>query len=214
MEYLFDDLKGLLIGAKKECNKRLKSLEDMVKRNETYRFETVGYDQSLFNDYVIDQTKKENSGLETKSAERIVNAFNYFIEKLSYKDEAYLTEMLGIVGKAACTTHQVKSESEAIQMFIFQNNRGKKPSDLEIIKAQFMFIIHLHGGLESSALIKNVQTRFETIYKTISSIEHNIDEDDVLMYTLRVYLNTLTIESISDAINKELSQENPIPFIK
>ena len=30
MEYLFDDLKGLLIGAKKECNKRLKSLEDMV----------------------------------------------------------------------------------------------------------------------------------------------------------------------------------------
>ena len=30
MEYLFDDLKGLLIGAKKECNKRLKSLDDMV----------------------------------------------------------------------------------------------------------------------------------------------------------------------------------------
>ena len=30
MEYLFDDLKCLLIGAKKECNKRLKSLDDMV----------------------------------------------------------------------------------------------------------------------------------------------------------------------------------------
>ena len=30
MEYLFDDLKGLLISAKKECNKRLKSLDDMV----------------------------------------------------------------------------------------------------------------------------------------------------------------------------------------
>ncbi len=190
------------------------SLEDMVKRNETYRFETVSYDQSLFSDYVIDQIKKDNSGLETTSAERIVNAFNYFVEKLSDKDEAYLTEMLNIVGKAACTTHQVKSESEAIQMFIFQNNRGKKPSDLEIIKAQFMYIIHLHGGAESSSLIKNVQTRFETIYKTISSIEHNIDEDDVLIYTLRVYLNTLTVESISGAINKELAQENPIPFIK
>ena len=30
MEYLFDDLKSLLIGAKKESNKRLKSLDDMV----------------------------------------------------------------------------------------------------------------------------------------------------------------------------------------
>lgn len=190
------------------------AFEDMVKRNETYRFETVSYDQSLFSDYVVDQTKKDGSGLETTSAERIVNAFNYFVEQLSDKDEMYLTKMLGTIGKATCTTHQVNSESEAIQMFIFQNNRGKKPSDLEIIKAQFMYIIHLRGGTESSALIKNVQNRFETIYKTISSIEHNIDEDDVLMYTLRVYLNTLTVESISGAINKALAQENPIPFVK
>ena len=27
-------------------------------------------------------------------------------------------------------------------MFIFQNDRGKKPSKLEIIKAQFMYKIH------------------------------------------------------------------------
>jgi uncharacterized protein with ParB-like and HNH nuclease domain len=189
------------------------SYEDMVKRNETYRFDTVDYDKSLFRDYVVNRTKKDTRGLETTSAERIVDAFNYFKEKLTNKDKSYLTKMLEVISKAACTTHQVKSESEAIQMFIFQNNRGKKPSDLEIIKAQFMYNIHLHGGEDCNALIEDVKSRFETIYKTISSIEHNIDEDDVLAYTVRIYLNKLSVESISDAINKELAHKNPIAFI-
>ena len=49
---------------------------------------------------------------------------------------------------ASCTTHIVKNEAEAIQMFIFQNNRGKTPSNLEIIKAQFLYNVHLYGGAE------------------------------------------------------------------
>lgn len=32
--------------------------EDIIKRNSTYRFETVDYDKQLFKDYVIDRTKK------------------------------------------------------------------------------------------------------------------------------------------------------------
>ncbi|MFY9592436.1 MAG: DUF262 domain-containing protein, partial [Bacteroidales bacterium] len=120
--------------------------EDIIKRNSTYRFETVDYDKQLFKDYVIDQTKKDKNGLETASAKRIVNAFDFFVSQLEDKDEDYLRSMLDTVQNATCTTHLVKDESEAIQMFIFQNNRGKKPSNLEIIKAQFMFNVHLYGG--------------------------------------------------------------------
>lgn len=190
------------------------SFEDIIKRNSTYRFATVDYDNQLFKDYVIDQTKKNQSGLETQSAIRIVNAFNFFVQNLANKDETYLTTMLDIIQNASCTTHPVTDESEAIQMFIFQNNRGKKPSNLEIIKAQFMFNVHLYGGDEKDALIEEIKNRFEKIYKSISSIEYRIDEDAVLVYTLRVHFNSLWESNAIDKINKLLSEENPIPFIK
>jgi hypothetical protein len=99
-------------------------------------------------------------------------------------------------------------------MFIFQNNRGKKPSNLEIIKAQFMFNVHLYGGDEKDSLIDEIKSRFEKIYKSISSIEYKIDEDDVLVYTLRVHFNSLWESNAIDKINKLLSDNNPIPFIK
>lgn len=191
-----------------------KIFEDIIKRNSTYRFETVDYDKQLFKDYVIDQTKKDKNGLETASAKRIVNAFDFFVSQLENKDEDYLLKMLDTVQNATCTTHLVKDELEAIQMFIFQNNRGKKPSNLEIIKAQFMFNVHLYGGEEKDSLIEEIKNRFEKIYKSISSIEYYINEDDVLVYTLRVHFNSLWETNAIEKINKLLSDGNPIPFIK
>ena len=187
--------------------------EDIIKRNSTYRFETVDYDKQLFKDYVITQNKKDKNNLETVSAKRIVNTFDFFISQLKNKNETYLTRMLDTIQNASCTTHPVKDESEAIQMFIFQNNRGKKPSNLEIIKAQFMFNVHLHGDEEKEALIEEIKNRFEKIYKSISSIEYKIDEDDILVYTLRVYFNSLWESNAIDKINSLLSEANPIPFI-
>lgn len=188
--------------------------EDILIRNLTYRFSTVGYDNQLFRDYVIDQTKSDKNGLETISAKRIVNAFDFFKKALSEKDENYLTKMLETLQSSSCTTHPVKDESEAIQMFIFQNNRGKKPSNLEIIKAQFMFYIHLYGDEEKEELIEEIKNRFEKIYKSISSIEYNINEDDVLVYTMRVYFNSLWENNALEKINKLLDEKDSIPFIK
>src|SRR5690554_1187374 len=188
--------------------------EDMILRKSAHRFETVDYDKQLFKDYVINQTKKDRNGLDTESAKRIVNAFDFFNAHFSDKDETYLLKMLETVQNASCTTHPVKDESEAIQMFIFQNNRGKKPSNLEIIKAQFMFNVHLFGGEEKEALIEEIKSRFEKIYKSISSIEYRINEDEVLTYTLRVHFNSLWENNAIDKINSLLSEENPIPFIK
>ena len=190
------------------------SFEDIILRKSTYRFETVDYDKQLFRDYVIHQSKKNKNGLETESAKRIVDAFDFFVSQLADKDESYLLKMLDSVQNSSCTNHPVKDESEAIQMFIFQNNRGKKPSNLEIIKAQFMFNVHLYGGNEKDALIDEIKNRFEKIYKSISSIEYRIDEDDVLVYTLRVHFNSLWETYAIDRINKLLSEKNPIPFIK
>lgn len=188
--------------------------EDMVMMDNDVCFSTVDYDNQLFMDYVINQTKEDGNGIETESARRIVYAFDYFVEYLADKDEQYLTRMLEIIAKASCTTHIVKNESEAIQMYLFQNNRGKKPSNLEVIKAQFMYNVHLHGGKESKSLLKEVTNRFEKIYKAISSIDYKIDEDEVLVYTFRVYFNSLAELNPLEKINKELSDGNAIYFIK
>lgn len=188
--------------------------ENMIKRKSNYIFSTVDYDNQFFKDYVVDRIKKSKSDLETESARRIANAFDFFVAQLSDKDNDYLVKMLKTISEASCTTHPVVNESEAIQMFIFQNNRGKKPSNLEILKAQFMFNVHLYAGDEKDALIAEIKNRFEKIYKSISSIEYKINEDDVLVYTLRVYFNSLWEENAIDKINKVLSEGNPIPFIK
>lgn len=189
--------------------------EDMVKRRNTIRLQTVDYDNQLFIDYVIDQQKTNHTHLETESARRIVRAFDYFSKYLSKKSEDYLLQMLSIIGSAYCTTHQVQNESEAIQMFIFQNSRGKKPSHLEIVKAQFMHQVHLHGsGDEVDSLIAEIKNRFEKIYKSISSIEYRINEDDVLLYSLRVHFNSLWEANSLDKIHKMLTDKNPLDFIR
>ncbi|HDR0979349.1 TPA: HNH endonuclease, partial [Pasteurella multocida] len=150
------------------------------------------------------------------SAKRFVNAFKFFEKYLSLKDENDLLKLLNIVRNASCTTHTVIDESEAIQMFIFQNNRGKKPSTLEIIKAEFMFHVHLYANdADRKELIEEIRQRFEVIYEAISSIEYKIHEDDVLRYTVRYFFNKLWEDNPQERIQKSLTDKTlSIKFIK
>lgn len=190
--------------------------KDMIKRESQIRFKTVDYDNRTFVDYVINQSRTVAPASLTTSAQRLINAFDFFKKKLGAQPEAYLTDMLRIVSLASCSTHPVRDEAEAIQMFIFQNNRGKRPSNLEVVKAQFMYAIHLHGEDQQAkdSLIEEIQNRFETIYKSISAIEYRINEDDVLQYTLRVHFNSLWESGALDRIEKKLTAESPLEFVK
>jgi len=188
--------------------------EDIIGKKPNYRFKTVDYDNQFFKDYVIDQSTKNKNNLKTLSAKRVVDAFDFFSSKLADKDEEYLLEMLDVLQKATCTTHYVEDESQAIQMFLFQNNRGKKPTNLEIIKAQFMFTIHIYGAEDTETLLQDSKERFEKIYKSISFIENRINEDEILVYVLRVYFNSLSETNAIERIDKELSKENPVLFVE
>ena len=190
--------------------------EDIIKRGSYYRFSTVDYDDSLFRDYVIDHLVIQTETFETLSSKRIVNAFDFFVKKLESKDEGSCLSYIESVTNSACTTHIVNGNSEAIQMFIFQNNRGKAPTKLEIIKAQFMYEVHVSSlnDDDKKIIIKELQNRFEHIYKSIAQIEGQIDEDDVLLYALRVFFNTLDIDGSTEKIEKELSEENSLEFVK
>jgi len=189
--------------------------EDIIKRRSTYRFETVDYDSQVLKDYVIDGTKSAIR-TETTSAGRIKQAYDYFVKVISNHDESFIESIISCVANTKCTTHKVSSEEEAVQMFIFQNDRGKRPSLLEIVKAELMFAVHIAPvEKDTDAIINEIKTRFEQIYKSISKIEYKIDEDEVLLYTFRVFANSLWVErnEVIAKIRTELA-DNPIEFAK
>ena len=76
-----------------------------------------------------------------------------------------------------------------------------------------MYSIHLNGGNEKEALLDQLQLRFEKIYSSISSIEDFIDEDEVLVHTLRVHFNSLWESNAIDRTTKSLASDRPIDFI-
>lgn len=190
--------------------------EDTIKRNSKYRFSTVEYDNPFFKDYVIDQNKVSTKDLETLSALRIAEAFDYFEKELKSKDENACLKYIKCVTNSVCTTHIVNEEAEAIQMFIFQNNRGKAPTKLEIIKAQFMYEVQISNLADEEKVekLKELQERFEHIYKSIAMIEGHINEDDVLLYALRVYFNTFDIDVSTERIDREIkNKKTSLKFI-
>lgn len=52
-----------------------------IKQRSQYRFSTVGYDNQMFRDYVIDQTIHNRNEIDTVSKERIANAFDFFLQR-------------------------------------------------------------------------------------------------------------------------------------
>lgn len=187
--------------------------EYMLFRHKGYNFSTVQYDNQLYRDYVIDGCKTDRNGIVTTSGKRIADAYDFLYKKVSEMDEECVVKLINAVANASCTTHIVNGEAEAIQMFIFQNDRGKKPSNLEVIKALFMYTIHIYGKGNTKVLLEEVKSRFENIYRSISSIENFVKEDTVLTNTLRVYYNKLDESDSMGKITAELGSDERLQFI-
>lgn len=176
--------------------------EDMVKRNSTYHFSTVKYDNQFFRDYVIDDVSSITSNHPSVSERRIRKAFDSFSRFLKGCTEDKIAAYIKCIAYATCTTHVVTDKAEAIQIFVFQNNRGMQPTKIEISKAEFMYTVHISSlpDDEKNNLLKEIEERFGVIYKAISRIENRISEDDILLYSLRDYFNTLKIDESSQKI--------------
>jgi hypothetical protein len=196
-------------------DKEINLYENLIKSGSSYKFSTVRYDDQLFRDYVVDTIKMDHYNIKTTSGNRIVQAYDYLKTKVKDMKSCHVEALISTVTQSTCTTHIVKGEAEAIQMFIFQNNRGKKPSQLEVIKAQFMYTVHIYSDIEDkNAFINEIKIRFENIYSSISVIEDFIDEDDVLSYALRVYFNSLWESNSIERISTELDKKSRLDFIR
>lgn len=180
----------------------------IIRDGSLYPFSTVEYDNKVFRDYVINHEPIDIEGVDTVSAKRIIAAYDYFTSYLKSKDEKEVLQLIGTVLESECTTHVVRGEAEAVQRFIFQNDRGKHPSKLEVIKAHFMYYVLLYGGQQKNSIINDLQERFSEVYKNLSKLEGYLDEDSLLQIALRVRFNTLYWVDTKERIDKTLARKD------
>lgn len=188
--------------------------KSIIENNGEIKFSTVDYDNKLFKERVVYREKGVVKP-DTQSQSRILEAVKYFNKKLEKETIENLINMVKIITNASCTLNEVLNQSEAVQMFIYQNDRGKHPTDLEIIKSLFMYNIHDCSDNKINDL-NYIKEKFETIYKNISYIENLVNENDVLRITLKTYykdLNESSIDRIKEDINDKVSKEK-LDFIK
>lgn len=199
----------------RELENRRKLTEDeernrrIIKDGTRYGFSTVDYDNVLMRDYAINRIKKHITVFATISQKRIVQAYDYFANYLSRCDEPKLTLLLNTVMKSACTTHVVNNEAEAVQMFIFQNDRGKRPSQLEVVKAHLIYHILLNNTPDDAKnMLDGIQRRFERIYFCLNRLEFYVEENNLLQCALRIHRNTLDWVDVDVTMSKEFAKDN------
>lgn len=181
--------------------------EDLVRRGREVRFETVEHDRIFFREYVIDRTNMVRENLPYVSQRRIADAADYLRDYFAGKTEAQLLKLLEAVANAKCTTDTVGNSGEAMQLFLFQNNRGKKPSKLEVVKALLMRTAYLQGGTSRGTVLRDMDARFTEIYRNLADIEDYADEDDILACACRIEGNSLYAEVALSSIEKSLLEK-------
>lgn len=154
-------------------------------RKETQKFVTVRDDNNFFIDEVIDAKQNHSQELTTTSKIRIRRAKETFQKYFSEQATANIEKWCQLIENATITEYVVKDKTQATQVFAFQNDRGKKLSNLEVIKAYFMLQIYLSGSSKGriEENIRYLEDELTEIYKQIVRI--NIDEDEVLNYYWR-----------------------------
>lgn len=180
-----------------------------------FKLSTVVYDDQLFQDYVIEGRKEAKNSVKTLSQKRIVAAYDFFLKELQKVSDEVVHKLVAAVLNARCSSVIVENEAEAMRIFIFENNRGKKLTNLDNLKSKLIIRISddtKWPEFEKDELLKDIIQRFENIYQSLSKFEDYLDENNVLKYSLNIYLNKLSANL--DDLYKELEGEDGIETVR
>ena len=169
---------------------------------ECYR--TVSYDQDIFLRCLsmTESLPSVDTPFDTQSQKRLVLAARYFDEVLKERELDNVLDLLNVLGNAGISWLKIERNEDAIQLFLFQNNRGKKPTLLDIVKALF-----LRSATNNSGVSENLVYRFQKIFEKCTRLETFVDEDDVLRYAWRIEKNSLQADFSLQVIEERLRKE-------
>lgn len=192
-------------------NEELKNIIDF----NNIKFSTVKYDNEDFQKYIFSNELNKFNNLKefreskvitnTESIRRVIEAYLYFKDKLVNETVEKLKKLAETITQAKCTMNTINSKVEATQIFIFENNRGKSPTNLEITKTKLMYFIYNNFEKNiSEILLKEVDNTFGEIYKKITTLENYINEDTVLAIAIRMYKQNLRIDGVLTEVDNML----------
>lgn len=185
-----------------------------IRRNKQ-KFETVHYDNNFFVDIVIEYKETvSKEDLTSKSRVAMYNARTYFETDLKKVSVQQMLSWAKTLENAFITTFIVEDKLQAAQIFAYQNDRGKKLSNLEILKAYFMLQIFKLGNNEGDILY--VEEAFEEIYRNIVLV--SVEEDNVLNYYWRAigtkgYYSEKVVSEVKEWL-KFITKEEQTKYIK
>jgi hypothetical protein len=171
-----------------------------IKDGDVFKLETSNEDNSFLHSVVFNSNPTACVGFNTKSEKLLFDAKMYFNQEIEKFDLAMLERIYLTAINAEVLLYVVDQINAATQIFELLNDRGRKLSDLEVVKSFLMY----NAGLLSSnpdQIIRNIQSDFSEIYRLIE--KHDIIERDVLRY------HTIAFERCATEY-----QDKPKEFIK
>jgi hypothetical protein len=153
------------------------------------KFETVDCDLAFFHESISSNTGKDVT-CETLSQKRLLNAYEKLTIFLHKQSTDYVFALCDKISTALIIPFTVSSPGEATQIFELQNDRGKRLTNLESLKAYLMHRVFLVAS-DPDQQIRIVQGLFEKIFRTYEKIEDtpfwNRSEDDILNWYAIAY---------------------------
>lgn len=149
------------------------------------KLSTVSDDNNFFETEIIDLQSAQHLHPTTASQNRIREARALFEQAFKPQTTTELERWYHLILNADCTEYRVKGKEAAARIFAFQNDRGKRLSNLEVLKAYFMLQIYLHSASPEAmeAHLAYLEIEVSAIYRQIVRV--NAREDDVLLYCWR-----------------------------
>lgn len=163
-------------------------------------FSTVPSDKDKFQSFINTPPHTLiSTGYETTSLRNCAEAFIYFQKQLTPHGTAQeqqiekLQKIYNLLTHTECTVQFIDNKIDAVKRFIFENNRGKEVSKLELFKSLCMYQLYLKKAISN---LEDFTRRFEKINSLLEKLSIH-DDNFLLQNTSRIYYNSLRIKDDS-----------------
>lgn len=163
-------------------------LAEIYLKHRIQKFMTVAEDRIFFEDRIVLMNEGAQRRTNRSSEVRIDEAAKYFSQELKKASNSELEDWCQIIHKAHITTFVVEGSSSkevATQIFAFQNDRGKKLTNLEIVKAFLMNQVYQYSD-DADGYIPSIESAFASIYSESELIKTS--EDTILNWHCQAFL--------------------------
>lgn len=177
--------------ALKECAEIEDS--DFIKSNYIYhpefeqKFKTITKDNNCFRSAILGIDNFDEAP-DSQSSQKLIFARDYFCKHVKPHE---WSAMINQLREAQVLAYVIDDLSTATQIFEFQNDRGKKLTNLEAVKSFLMHNVHLNSKSASENKLESIHSNFESIFRDIeelSTYPRTPEEDSILSYYCAAFI--------------------------